>query len=381
MDHPIFQTIRQENNNVGGEFRYVNTNPLFGKNNSFVMGFQPRYGNQRQQRFVNINGNIGAMTQNYTAKTTYFGMYAEDAFDATKDFTIVIGGRWDYTGRQATVDNFGPAGSPFNPNTPSSPTGTNRPLQHFDAISPKIGFVYRTTPTSQLYFNASRAYEAPLNLELLSSVNANGTPNTGFLNLDAQRAWQVELGHRGTSADRRYSWDLTVYNLEMQKEILASVINNQSTFQNANGTRHTGVEAGGAMVLKKGLFAQGGAGREDSLQTRVAYTWSRFKFTDDVRAGGAVGPNVLIAKDGNTVAGAPEHSMSLELRYDHPAGWWIAPNFEWSLSGFYVDYQNTVKNPSYFVVNLRSGYNINDHWILFAEGATSPTRPMPVRSW
>jgi iron complex outermembrane receptor protein len=151
VDHPIFQTIRQENNNVGGEFRYVNSNSLFGKNNSFVAGFQPRYGNQRQQRFVNINGNIGAMTQNYTAKTTYFGMYAEDAFDATKDFTIVIGGRWDYTGRQATVDNFGPAGNPFNPNTPSTPTGTNRPLQHFDAISPKVGFVYRTTPTSQVY--------------------------------------------------------------------------------------------------------------------------------------------------------------------------------------------------------------------------------------
>jgi iron complex outermembrane receptor protein len=73
VDHPIFQTIRQENNNVGGEFRYVNSNSLFGKNNSFVAGFQPRYGNQRQQRFVNINGSIGALTQNYTAKTTYFG--------------------------------------------------------------------------------------------------------------------------------------------------------------------------------------------------------------------------------------------------------------------------------------------------------------------
>ncbi|MCC2640862.1 MAG: putative TonB-dependent receptor [Nitrospira sp.] len=368
VDHPIFQTIRQDNNNVGGEFRYVNSNDLFGRKNSFVMGFQPRYGDQHQQRFVNINGSIGALTQNYRAKTTYFGVYAEDAFDATEDFTVVIGGRWDYTGRQATVDNFGPAGNPFNPNTASMPTSTNRPLQHFDAISPKLGFVYRTTPTSQLYFNASRAYEAPLNLELLSSVNANGQPNTGFLNLDAQRAWQLELGHRGTSADRRYNWDVTVYNLEMQKEILASIINNQGTFQNANGTRHTGVEAGGGMVLKKGLFAQSEAGREDSLQTRVAYTWSRFKFTDDVFAGGAVGPNVLVAKDGNTVAGAPEHSMNLEVRYDHPAGWWIAPYVEWSLSGFYTDYLNRVKNPAYFILNVRSGYNIGEHWVLFAEG-------------
>jgi iron complex outermembrane receptor protein len=368
LDHPIFQTIRQDNNNVGGELRYVNSNQLFGRNNSFVVGFQPRYGDQHQTRFVNINGNIGAMTQNYHARTTYFGAYAEDAFDATPNFTIVVGGRWDYSGRQANVQNFGPAGTPFNPNTPSVLTNTQQPLQHFDAINPKIGFVYRTTETSQLYFNASRAYEAPLNLELLSSVNANGSLNTGFLNLDAQRAWQLELGHRGTSSDKRYNWDVTVYDLEMQKEILASVINNQSTFQNANSTRHTGVEAGGGMVLTRGLFAREERGRMDSLQTRVAYTWSRFKFTDDVRGGGIGGPNVLIAKDGNTVAGMPEHALNVELRYDHPAGWWIAPIAEWSLSGFYTDYLNTIKNPSYFVLHLRSGWNIGEHWVLFAEG-------------
>ena len=368
VDHPIFQTIRQDNTNVGGEFRYVNTNQLFGLNHSFVAGFQPRYGNQHQTRFVNINGNIGAMTQNYFARTTYFGAYAEDSLDATKDFTIVVGGRWDNSGRQANVQNFGPAGNPFDPTIPSTLSNTQQPLRHFDAISPKLGFVYRTTPTSQAYFNASRAYEAPLNVELLSSVNANGSANTGFLDLDAQRAWQFELGHRGTSADKRYSWDVTAYDLEMKKEILASNINNQSTFQNANGTRHTGVEAGGAMVLTRGLLAQGGAGKQDSLQTRVAYTWSRFKFTDDVRGGGISGPNVLVAKDGNTVAGAPEHNLNVEVRYDHPAGWWLAPNFEWIMTGIYTDYLNQVKDPSYFVVHLKSGWNITDRLTFYAEG-------------
>jgi iron complex outermembrane receptor protein len=363
VDHPIFQTIRQDNANVGGEFRYVNTNQLFGLNHSFVAGFQPRYGNQHQTRFVNINGNIGALTQNYFARTTYFGAYAEDSLDATKDFTVVIGGRWDYSGRQANVQNFDPASFPAGSTTPSTLSNTQQAMRHFDAINPKVGFVYRTTPTSQLYFNVSRAYEAPLNLELLSSVNANGTSNKGFLDLDAQRAWQFELGHRGTSADKRYSWDMTVYDLEMKNEILSSVINNQDTFQNANGTRHTGVETGGGMVLTRGLFAQGRGGKQDSLQTRVAYTWSRFKFTDDVYGGGR-----LIAKDGNTVAGAPEHNMNVEVRYDHPAGWWVAPNFEWSLSGFYTDYLNQVKNPSYFVLHLKSGWNITERLTLYAEG-------------
>lgn len=367
MDHPIFQTIRQDNNNIGGEIRYGSSNQVLGRSNTLVIGQQIRYGDQHQTRFVNISGNIGAITQNAFLRTTYFGTYAEDQFDATEHLTLVVGGRWDYSGRQGNVQNFSPVGAPIQ-TAASTLANTQQPLRHFDAINPKLGFVYRTTPTSQLYFNASRAYEAPLNLELMSSVNADGSLNTGFLNLDAQRAWQFELGHRGTSADKRYTWDVTVYDLEMQKEILASNINNQSTFQNANGTRHTGVEAGGAMVLTKGLVAKGGGAKDDSLQTRVAYTWSRFKFTDDVRGGGAVGPNVLIAQDGNTVAGAPEHNLNVELRYDHPSGFWVAPNFEWSLSGFYTDYLNTVKNPSYFVLHLKSGWNIGKNLTLYAEG-------------
>jgi iron complex outermembrane recepter protein len=365
LDHPIFQTIRQDNNNVGGELRYVNSNQLFGLNNSFVVGLQPRYGDQHQTRFVNIRGSIGALTQNAFLRTLYMGVYAEDALDATKDFTLVIGGRWDYSGRQGNVQNFSPIGAPTQ-TAPSALANTRQPLAHFDALNPKVGFVYKTTPTSQLYFNASRAYEAPLNLELLSSLNADGSPNTGFLNLDAQRTWQFELGHSGTSADKRYSWDVTVYNLEMQKEILASNINNQSTFQNANGTRHTGVEAGAGMVLTRGLFTHGGAA--DSLQTRAAYTWSRFKFTDDVRGGGVGGPNVLIARDGNTVAGAPEHNLNVELRYDHPRGWWVAPNFEWVMTGIYTDYLNTVKAPAYFVMNIRSGWNVTENLTFYAEG-------------
>lgn len=158
-------------------------------NNSFVVGFQPRYGDLHQTRSVNINGNIGAITK-CVSPDNLFRCYAENALDATNELTIVLGGRWDYSGRQGTVQNFGPAGNPFDPTIPSTLNNTQRPLQHFDAISPKLGFVYKTTPLSQLYFNASRAYETPLNLELLSSVNASGSANTGFLNLDAQRAWQ-----------------------------------------------------------------------------------------------------------------------------------------------------------------------------------------------
>lgn len=228
--------------------------------------------------------------------------------------------------------------------------------------------MYRTSSHAQLYFNASRAYEAPLNVELTSANNPDGSPNTGFLNLDAQRAWQFEIGHRGKAANGRYFWDITAYDLEMQKEIITNLINNNNTFRNANATRHTGVEAGGAVVVARGLWANGPGQEADQVTMRAAYTWSLFKFTDDVYGATTTGgPNVLIARSGNRIAGAPEHSLAYEVRYDHPKGWWVAPNFEWVPSGFYVNYLNTVKNPSYFVLHLKSGWNITPHLTLYAE--------------
>ena len=362
LDHPIFQTIVQDNNNVGGEIRYGNTNSIFGHENFFIIGHQPRYGDTNQQRFVNNLGNRGIKTQNLSLETTTFGTYLENQFSVTSDFMLITGGRWDYSIRQGRNQLF----SPFT----GAQTSNRNDVRHFNAITPKMGFVYRTTPTSQIYGNISRGYEPPINIELTSSINPDGsTPTSAFIDLDAQRAWQFEIGTRGTTEDNRYSWDLTFFDLEMQKEILASNINNQSTYQNARGTRHMGIEAGGTAVVAHGLLASGPVNQSDMISVRTAYTWSHFIFTDDVYSGGAAGvPTTLVAKDGNRVPGAPQHYLNGEVRYDHPVGFWIAPNFEWVMEGFYVDNANTAKNPAYFIVNLKAGYNYSQNLSFFAEG-------------
>ncbi len=86
VDHPIFQTIVQDNYNVGGEIRYGNTNSIFGHENFFIIGHQPRYGDTNQRRFVNNLGNRGTQTQNLSLETTNFGTYVENQFNVTSDF-------------------------------------------------------------------------------------------------------------------------------------------------------------------------------------------------------------------------------------------------------------------------------------------------------
>lgn len=362
VDHPIFQTIVQDNYNVGGEIRYVNSHPIFGHENKLLIGNQPRYGDTNQRRFVNNLGKRGNQTQNLTLETTNLSTYLEDQFNVTDDFLVIAGGRWEYSIRQGRNQLY----SPFTGDLNTSDTG----VRHFNALIPKMGFVYQTTPTSQIYGNVSRGYEPPINVELTSSINPDGSvPTSPFINLDAQRAWQFEIGTRGSTADNRYTWDLTFYNLEMQKEILTFNVNNQPTYQNAKGTRHTGIEAGGSMVVANGLLVQGPKHQSDTVSVRTAYTWSLFKFTDDVYGGGENGTQrFLVAKDGNRVPGAPEHQLAGEVRYDHPAGFFIAPNFEWILAGYYVDSENTAKNSAYFIVNLKAGYHYNKNLSIFAEG-------------
>jgi iron complex outermembrane receptor protein len=62
----------------------------------------------------------------------------------------------------------------------------------------------------------------------------------------------------------------------------------------------------------------------------------------------------------------PEHLYRAELKYQHPAGWYLAPAVEWSPSGVLVDYQNKAKAPAYAVASLSAGYT-RDRVTLFLD--------------
>lgn len=167
------------------------------------------------------------------------------------------------------------------------------------------------------------------------------------------------------------TWDLTAYDLEMRKELLITAVNvpgigEVATWRNAGASRHLGVEAGGSLLLAKGLAAWSADRPPDRLTLRAAYTWRHYRFLDDVHKV-STGVSVIDAKDGNAIPGIPAHWITGELRYSHPSGWWIAPNVEWSPVGYFMDFENRLKNPPFGVVNLKLGYTVNQ-WTLFFEG-------------
>lgn len=348
---------------TGAAARYSQSNILFGWSHRWVIGASPSYGVNRLNLFKNDFGNLGSILQNRYIQTLSLGAYIEDEIQVLPKVAIILGGRLDYSSRHATVTDFSP---------PGILAGARTGERVFSAFNPKAGFVVRTSDTSQLYGNVSRGYEAPINIQLMQPLNAQSiVPNGAFLDVDAQRAWQFEFGHRGTARHGDIAWDIAAYDLEMRKEILVTAlqlpgIGEVATYRNAGASRHLGVETGGSLVLAKGLVASGSDRMQDRLTIRAAYTWRRYRFLEDALKV-SNGVAVADAQNGHAIPGIPTHWVTGELKYTYPLGWWIAPNIEWSPAGYFVDFDNRLKNPPFAIINLKMGYT-HHNLTMFFEG-------------
>jgi iron complex outermembrane recepter protein len=210
----------------------------------------------------------------------------------------------------------------------------------FTAWMPRVGVLYDLPSVAgQVYANASRTCEPPLLLE----INSLSVP--GFVDVDAQDAWQFEVGTRGRAAG--VDWNVSAYDVELRDEILN--VNVQPfpdapftvpTYRNAGRTRHYGVETGLGYTLPGAVFTHAGGG--DRLGARVAYTFARYTFVRDP----------LYA--GNRIPGAPGHVVQAELVYRHPRGLTLRPNLEWVPSKYFVDSGNTVSNAGWTVFGARA---------------------------
>jgi iron complex outermembrane receptor protein len=354
LDHPLpFAVIDDKTYAWSTELRWILAAPLFGRGNRLTAGLQYAGTRQTDVNFANVLGNRGAKTKDQINEATNLGAYVEDQLDVTPAFTVVLGGRGQYSIRTVR-DRF------IKTDGPGDIDGNDSDSVDFLSASPRVGFVWRVGPAAQVFGNASHAYEPPLLLELTAPGQIQGN----LSQLAAQKSWQFELGTRGTLG-KRFAWDTAVYDIELWDEI--QNVNVQPfpfapftipRFRNIDRSRHTGAEIGLTAVLAEDLARRAGGGSGgDSLSARTSYTWSRFVFVDDPTFGN------------NDLPGAPRHFLLAELRYDHAGGFWIAPAIEVVPHGYFVNSENNARTQAYTLFNLRVGYDYKP-WNLgvFLEG-------------
>jgi iron complex outermembrane receptor protein len=321
--HPLpFAIIDNETGNATAELRYVGVDPLFGRGNRLSAGVQGAYMFQPQVFWQNLAGEQGAKTLETHNQAGNLFVYAEDEWHICESLALVLGARTQVAWRSVDDELENPA----SPATDGSQT--------YAAFSPRLGLLYQVLPTLQLFANASQAYEPPILAELTAPGNVPGEVG----DLDAQKAWQLEIGARGELWDRLV-FDVALYDMELRDEIrnlnVAPFPGAPFTiprYENIDDSRHWGVEVGLDLRLLEGLHLD------------VAYTYSDFRYADDPSFGD------------NELPGEPPHFAAIALRFEHASGFWIAPGVEVA-SDYYADSANMRRVDGFALVNTRLGFD------------------------
>lgn len=331
LDHPVFDVIVQRSHDVGLGLRFDSKADQFENKNFFTLGANLGAGRTDARQYVNTGGSRGAETANGWQTAHTAELYLENQHYPWEAFALIFGGQLVWSGRHYD-DDF------------TAANGDQSSYQDYFGYSPKVGGRYEfgdesaaRTWRGQVFANFSRSFEPPTFAEL---VNLGGD---GLLNLDAQTAWTVEVGTRGESA--RIAWEFVYYYAWVKDELLGYDVAGVPRTTNADDTVHEGIEAALDVAVIEGLLAEKEDGkRPDRILLRQVYLWNNFQFDDD----GSWGDNEL--------PGIPEHFYRAELMYEHPCGFYIGPNMEWSPWSYPVDMESNLTADDHVIMGARAGY-------------------------
>jgi iron complex outermembrane receptor protein len=326
LDHPIFQVIAQESRNYGLWARLRWEGEVAGLRADGYAGAWARTGDLDSHFYKNIKGARGALQSVSYQNAAASDLFAEGRLFLTRRLALVGGATWGRAKRDYTSAAVPGVGATFD----------LKASKDYDWVAPRIGLLWEGADGVQAFANLTRSVEPP-------SFNSLSPTNTGFAPVRPQEAWTIEAGVRGRKGP--LTFDVTVYRASLDHELLqyATSPSIPATTFNADKTIHQGIEAAVDWRITP------------ELRLRQTYTLSDFRFDGDAVYGD------------NRLPIAPKHFYRAELRYEHPAGWFVAPSLEWSASDIWVDFSNTAKAPAYAIWNLNLGWAVNERVSLFVD--------------
>jgi len=313
--HPIFQVVDQDSVDWGAFARVgVPNDDAFLRR--WTLGVAYAAGDNDAEQYVNIAGSEGAITYDAAQYAETVKLYSEAELGLSDALSLIIGAQAIRSER--SIDRRLP-----------SVLGAS---ETFEAINPKLGFLWTASDDVTIYGNISRSFEPPTFSEWVQSNVVQP--------VDAQSAWTAEVGVRGEAGP--IVFDVALYRANVEDEMLQYAVNPGLGFPaatfNADKTIHQGVEA---FVQWNALETDAGA-----LSVAIAYTYSDFKFDGDAMYGD------------NTIAGAAPHQIHGELSWQGAGGWYVTPNVNWIPEDVDVDFANTTRAPGYAVWGVSAGFDL-----------------------
>lgn len=307
---------------AGGGASYIYSGDLLGRSNRFMVGVDYDLQDDDRRRFNNEAGTLGDMTFDQNEEVKSRGVFVQNEWDLSQKLALTLGLRYDRVEFDVT-DHF-------------LADGDDAGTRSFSETSPMVGLLYSATPGTNFYATVSTAFETPTTTEFANPSGAGGfNPD-----VEPQQAKNHEVGVKGVlGASTRYQ--LALFDTTVDDELVPFELEGQpgrTFFANAGESSRRGAE----LALHTRPM--------DELQLSFAYTWSDFEFEEFVDAGGN-------DHAGNRLPGLPEQQFYAEIGYFHPNGFYASLD-ALHAGSLYLNNANTEKNSSYFVSNLRAGFEM-----------------------
>ena len=283
---------------------------------------------------------LGPRIYDYEVSYKSAAPYLHLEFSPTEVLRVTAGLRYDYAnmsmqnnlGQNATVNSF----------YQLADTSVN-----FSRLSPKLGLTWAWSESGHAFASYNHGFRTPSESQLFRSGAASSTISaaSAAAALRPILAEQFELGIRGNA--QRWSYELVVYQLNKQDDLLSQKDSNNVTVQTNNGsTQHQGVELG--------------LGREIASQLRLdmaaSYAKHRYRQWSTNTAN----------YSGNEIENAPRLLANLRLTWQPVAN--TQAQLEWvALGSYFLEASNRQgKYDGHRLFNARISTQLDRHWSCFA---------------
>ncbi len=277
--------------------------------------------------FANIGGARGAQNFDQSENVTAVGPWLSAEAIWGNGFGVVAGLRYDWT-QFDFGDRF------VNVDSGDASDDTT-----FRDLSPRAGVFWRQSDQLFVYANYDTGFQVPTTTELQVPGGVGGFQS----DFDAEKTGGFELGAKGLLFDRLY-YDVALFALRVRHVAVPSEDAGGATFFRDAGESHRrGLELALSTWLAPGLSARG------------SYTYASYRYQDfDVVD---LGTGDVVSNDGKLEPNAPINVLGLEVRYDHPSGFFAVSSLRY-FSKLWVDDANTATAPAATTSDLRLGWDI-----------------------
>lgn len=299
---------------------YQQGSEVAGRPLAWVVGVDlHRQVDERRRYLVSFNGNVTGQTQEETQNGTTAAVFAQGDLSVTERLNLSLGTRFDRL--RLSVDDERLA------------DGDDSGSRTYDEFSGFAGASYRIAPRQQVYATIGTAFEAPTFTEF-----ANPDGSGGFNpDIEPQQALNREIGIRGGFGEG-VSYDLALFSIRVDDEILPFELNNRTFYENAGRTERNGIELGVGWDVSY-------AWRITSALTLADY---RLRDFNDEQGNDA---------DGNRLPGLPRQQWVTEVEWRGDGQRFAA--LEWQYVGdLYAENSNQTKISDYWLFGIRAGDSV-----------------------